>query len=108
METILKSKRRKSSPNREFIVDNRESSTEGTAERAAAGRKNKGEANPPRSTFSGVTPEERRQLIAEAAYFRAKQRNFSPGNELEDWLSAEAEIERKLSKGSTERPLRDT
>jgi hypothetical protein len=40
-----------------------------------------------------VTQEERHQLIAEAAYYRAEQRNFAPGCELKDWLDAEAEIE---------------
>ena len=44
-----------------------------------------------------VSNEERHQLIAEAAYFRAKQRSFEPGLELEDWLRAETEIERRLS-----------
>jgi len=38
-------------------------------------------------------PEERQQLIAQAAYFIAERRGFSPGNEIEDWLQAEAEIE---------------
>ena len=36
--------------------------------------------------------EDRQRLIAEAAYFRAEQRGFTPGNELEDWLAAESEI----------------
>jgi hypothetical protein len=31
-------------------------------------------------------------MIAEAAYHRASQRGFEPGHELEDWLSAEAEL----------------
>ncbi|MGE0114960.1 MAG: DUF2934 domain-containing protein [Steroidobacteraceae bacterium] len=30
--------------------------------------------------------------IAEAAYHRAAQRGFEPGHELDDWLSAEAEV----------------
>jgi hypothetical protein len=30
--------------------------------------------------------------IAEAAYHRAAQRGFMPGHDLEDWLSAEAEL----------------
>lgn len=30
--------------------------------------------------------------IAAAAYFRALQRDFEPGHELEDWLAAEAEV----------------
>jgi hypothetical protein len=31
------------------------------------------------------------EMIAVSAYFRAEQRGFSPGNELDDWLQAEAE-----------------
>jgi hypothetical protein len=40
--------------------------------------------------------EDRRRLIAEAAYFRAEQRGFAPGQELEDWLAAEIEIDTLL------------
>lgn len=32
------------------------------------------------------------ERVAVAAYFKAAERNFAPGNELEDWLSAEAEL----------------
>jgi hypothetical protein len=46
---------------------------------------------------TGVTNEERLQLIATAAYLRAERRNFTPGCELDDWLEAEAEIETKLA-----------
>ncbi len=35
----------------------------------------------------------REQMIAEAAYFHAARRDFAPGNEVSDWLHAEAEIE---------------
>lgn len=35
----------------------------------------------------------RHELIAEAAYFRAEQRGFEPGHELEDWLAAESEVD---------------
>jgi hypothetical protein len=41
--------------------------------------------------------ERRRALISEAAYFRAQRRDFEPGREIEDWLAAEAEIDRLLS-----------
>jgi hypothetical protein len=37
----------------------------------------------------------REQMVAEAAYFRAEQRNFMPGEELGDWLRAEAELSEK-------------
>jgi hypothetical protein len=36
--------------------------------------------------------EETRRQIAEAAYFRAKERGFEPGHELEDWIEAESEV----------------
>jgi len=35
-------------------------------------------------------------LIAEAAFFRAEKRGFSPGHEVEDWLAAESEVDAKL------------
>ncbi len=35
----------------------------------------------------------REQMIAEAAYFRAEQRGFAPGNEMSDWLQAEVDVE---------------
>lgn len=46
---------------------------------------------------TGISNEEKRQLIAEVAYYRAEKRNFVPGYELDDWLSAEAEVENVLS-----------
>jgi hypothetical protein len=44
-----------------------------------------------------VSNEEARRLIAEAAYYRAKQRNFAPGHELEDWIEAESEVMGRLN-----------
>lgn len=32
------------------------------------------------------------ERVAVAAYFKAEARKFAPGNELEDWLSAETEL----------------
>jgi hypothetical protein len=46
--------------------------------------------------------EARRQRIAERAYRRAEQRGFAPGQELDDWLGAEAE-ERDRADGATPR-----
>ena len=31
-------------------------------------------------------------VVAERAYFRALQRGFAPGHELDDWLAAEHEV----------------
>ena len=36
--------------------------------------------------------EQVRAWIAEAAYYRAEKRGFSPGLESEDWAAAEAEV----------------
>jgi hypothetical protein len=43
---------------------------------------------PPRATAA-----DRHRLIAQAAYLRAAQRDFASGNEIEDWLAAEREID---------------
>ena len=42
------------------------------------------------------SPEDRQSMIAKVAYLRAERRNFVPGHELEDWLAAEAEVDRQL------------
>lgn len=63
---------------------------------------------PPRvQSTSAVTPSEqplpevtsfmddnhRHSMIAQRAYYRAVERGFEPGHELDDWLMAEREIE---------------
>ena len=40
-------------------------------------------------------------MVAQAAYFRAERRNFAPGHELEDWVAAEAEVDRKLARSDS-------
>ena len=50
-------------------------------------------ASPP--TLTQAIPSALREAkIATAAYYRAEQRGFAPGNELADWLAAEREVER--------------
>lgn len=41
--------------------------------------------------------EDRYRMVAEAAYYRAEQRGFAPGRELEDWLAAEIELDALLA-----------
>jgi hypothetical protein len=43
-----------------------------------------------------ASAEEIRQLIEQAAYYKAAERGFAPGHELEDWIAAEAEVRRRL------------
>jgi hypothetical protein len=38
----------------------------------------------------------REKMIAEAAYYYAKQRGFAPENEIADWLQAEADVDTSL------------
>jgi len=45
-----------------------------------------------------LPPAEREQLIAEAAYLRAANRDFAKGHEVEDWLAAEAEVDERLER----------
>ena len=51
---------------------------------------------PRKPTPATPTPDskaaETRRRIAEAAYFRAQERGFEPGHELEDWVVAESEV----------------
>lgn len=46
-----------------------------------------------------VPAEQRRNYIEMAAYYIAERRGFAPGNPLEDWVQAEAEIDRLLAEG---------
>lgn len=54
----------------------------------------------PSSAPLRVRPEERYRMIAEAAYFRAQRRGFVGGDPVQDWLEAEAEIDRMLASGT--------
>lgn len=46
-----------------------------------------------------IAPEQRRNYIEVAAYYIAARRDFAPGDPLQDWILAEAEIERLLKEG---------
>jgi hypothetical protein len=55
---------------------------EGKKKRSASARAN-----------SRHSDEERRVLIERTAYFKAAERGFAPGFEMQDWLDAEREVE---------------
>ena len=44
-----------------------------------------------------IEPEQRQAMICDAAYFLSERRGFCPGHELDDWLTAEGEIDRLLA-----------
>jgi hypothetical protein len=45
---------------------------------------------------ASIDPEVRLQLVAAEAYYRAERRGFAAGNELEDWVAAEMEVDSRL------------
>lgn len=47
-----------------------------------------------------VSEDQRRQLIADAAHFRAERRGFNGGDPLNDWLEAETEVDARLHRTS--------
>lgn len=53
----------------------------------------------PKKQTSGnhIEPEQRHQMICETAYFIAELRGFNGECQLDDWLQAEAMIDRQLS-----------
>ncbi|MCX7148938.1 MAG: DUF2934 domain-containing protein [Rhodocyclales bacterium] len=48
---------------------------------------------------AGIPLEQRKHYIEMAAYYIAERRGFAPGNLLDDWVQAEAEIDRLLAEG---------
>ena len=96
----MAAKKSPAAPARGTTTPKASSATTRTPTRAAAPR-TKSEMTP--NARVELTREELRKLISEAAYFRAKQRGFEPGHELEDWIQAEAEVMRRLGGRSADR-----
>ena len=81
--------RRETSPKKSTSRKSANRGTDRTSARSAP-------AAEPDSSRVKVDAATRYNLIARAAYLRAEQRGFAPGGETQDWLEAEAEIERLL------------
>jgi hypothetical protein len=45
---------------------------------------------------TAIDPEDRRRLVAAEAYLLAERRGFAAGNEVEDWVAAEAAVDSRL------------
>jgi hypothetical protein len=52
--------------------------------------------SPANPTVPFMEPDRRRAMISDAAYFLSERRDFCPGHEFEDWLTAEREIDQVL------------
>ncbi len=48
------------------------------------------------SVVAKIDPGQRQRMIAEAAYYLAEKRGFTPGNQITDWAEAEKQIDAKL------------
>jgi hypothetical protein len=72
-----------------------------TKERRRTPRK-KAAATPRPDTTPRADPsaEQIRKLIEEAAYYRAAERGFATGHELEDWIQAESEVMRRVERST--------
>jgi F0F1-type ATP synthase membrane subunit b/b' len=58
-------------------------------------------------SFQGTDPKDRRERIAEAAYFRAEKRGFRGGDPVADWIDAEHEVEAQLRRDEHHRLLEE-
>jgi hypothetical protein len=63
---------------------------------AVAAKRGRGDAAAEPGSGPALSAQDRRMLIARAAYFRAEKRGFAPGAELQDWIEAEAEVLRLI------------
>jgi hypothetical protein len=88
-------------------MDNQKTSPEGIEETSDIEKNSEKSHESIAVAQTGVTAEERYQLIAKAAYHRAEQRSFTPGAELDDWLAAEAEIDGMLGKVAADNQPKD-
>ncbi|MGD8912917.1 MAG: DUF2934 domain-containing protein [Candidatus Thiodiazotropha sp.] len=52
------------------------------------------------SSKAAISPRERYEMIATMAYYRAEQRNFESGHDVEDWLDCESIIDSMLEKSN--------
>src|SRR5690606_26298436 len=64
-----------------------------TAEGGASMARAQSAGNDGHGAYAHPSPEERRRMIAEAAYYKALNRGFQGGDPVEDWLAAEREID---------------
>jgi hypothetical protein len=69
------------------------------SERAALPQVDAPRSNGARASLSA---DEMHRLIQEAAYFKAKARNFAPGHEVQDWIEAESEVRLRIESGRSQ------
>ena len=83
-----KAAKKKTSSSKKTAAKKKSSSSQKIAAKKTAAKK----AEQP--SRLAITPEERWKMIAIAAYHKAEKRNFAPGNDFQDWVDAEKEIDK--------------
>lgn len=66
------------------------------AKKAPPSTSGRTDVTPSGNSETTLSEDERRRMVAEAAYYRALQRGFTAGGEVDDWLAAEREITQRL------------
>lgn len=56
----------------------------------------KKKAAPATKSSPRISPRERYEMIATMAFYRAEQRDFEPGHDVEDWLDCERIVDQML------------
>lgn len=75
------------------VVESKPAAVKSTVKRQSAQSSKDAPASAGQIAMNG---EDRHNMIATAAYYRAERRGFNGGCETEDWLGAEAEIDAML------------
>lgn len=96
-KTTNNKSRVKAGPAREKVPGAKKKTAAGKAE-AEVKIKEPNDPRPRRKPIEPVSEEERRRMIAEAAYYRAEKRGFFGGSSLDDWIAAEIEVDAKLAR----------
>jgi len=73
-------------------VSRKKTAKKSVSKKSATRKTGKGKA-----TISAADARIRRKMIAETAYFLSLQRRSKEGSALEDWLTAEAQVDQKLT-----------
>jgi len=62
-----------------------------------SGRKASNKSQTAKKANGGSRTDDRFEQISIAAYYRAEARGFEPGMAMDDWLMAEAEVDRSVA-----------
>jgi len=95
--TLAKSPSRKKTAKKKTAAK-KTASRKKTAKKLASKKSTVRKTGKGKMSMSAADARIRQQMIAEAAYFLSVQRSLEKGSALEDWLTAEMQVDRKLAR----------